>query len=139
MFSVSYELQFEYSYDTSGKLFPRLEFRVSDPASTAEGIDVQGYLDCGAERSLFNGWIGTALGIDVLSGQSIVYKTGAGTLLPATIHPVRLFHPDLGELDLEVGFSSSEVPRNLLGRDFFDLAQIGFREHHATFFITLKP
>jgi hypothetical protein len=38
-----------------------------------------------------------------------------------------------------VGFSSGEIHRNLLGRDFFNLAQIGFRERHLTFFITPSP
>jgi len=137
--TVSYQFEFQYSYDTAGKLFPRLEFQISDPGKPEETIDVQTYLDCGAEKSLMSGWIGVALGIDVLGGKPITYQTGAGTLLSATLHAVRLFHPDLGGFDLEVGFSTSEVPRNLLGRDFFNRAQIGFREHHLTFFVTPTP
>lgn len=139
MLAVSYQFEFLYSYDTTGKVFPRLEFQVSDPGNPGETIDIQTYLDCGAERSLLNGWIGAALGIDVLGGKPVTYQTGAGTLLSAALHTVRLLHPDLGEFDLEVGFSAGEVPRNLLGRDFFDLAQIGFREHHLAFFVTPSP
>ena len=41
MLTVSYQFEFQYSYDTAGKLFPRLEFQVSDqgvpcPAECAE-------------------------------------------------------------------------------------------------------
>jgi len=135
---VSYEYRFEYAHDPDGR-FPRLEVRVAKTGTPAEPIDVWAYLDSGAERSLFNGWIGAALGIDILEGPPIVYETGSGAPLSATLHSVRLFHPDLGEFDLEIGLSSSEIPRNLLGRDFFDLVQIGFREHHLAFFLTPRP
>ena len=139
MATVSYSFQYEYAYDADGKRFPRLELRASNPLKSVVPVDLRAYLDSGAERSLFNGWIGAVLGIDVLKGPRLIYETGAGTHLSATIHPVRLSHPDLGEFDIEVGFSSGEVPRNLLGRDFFDLVQIGFREHHLTFYVTPSP
>ena len=143
MITVSYEYRFEYAHDPDGSRFPRLEVRVSSPQTNGKRrdapIDVWAYLDSGAERSLFNGWIGAALGIDILDGPSIVYETGSGAPLSATLHPIRLFHPDLGELDLEAGLSTSEIPRNLLGRDFFDLVQIGFREHHLAFYLTPSP
>jgi hypothetical protein len=137
--TVSYEYRFEYTHDPDGRRFPRLEVRVASPEKPAEAVDVWAYLDSGAERSLFNGWIGAALGIDILDGPTLVYETGSGAPLSATLHPVRLFHPDLGDFDLEVGMSSSEIPRNLLGRDFFDLVQIGFREHHLAFYLTPSP
>lgn len=139
MVSVTYWYQFDYLYDLDGKQFPRLEFRVSNPSTDAEPIDLRVHLDSGAERSLFNGWVGPALGIDVLDGPRIDYETGTGTYFSANLHAVRLAHPDLGEFDLEVGFSSSEIPRNLLGRDFFDLVQVGFREHHLVFLVTPTP
>ena len=63
----------------------------------------------------------------------------AGGVLPATLHAVQLSHADLGTFELEVAFSTTEIRRNLLGRDFFDLVQIGFREHHLAFFITPTP
>jgi hypothetical protein len=48
-------------------------------------------------------------------------------------------HPDLGSFTLEVGFSSTDIHRNLLGRDFFNLAQIGFRERFLTLYVTPAP
>ena len=44
-----------------------------------------------------------------------------GTVLTATSHPVRLSHSDPGDFELEVGFTSVRIKRNLLGRDFFNL------------------
>lgn len=32
-------------------------------------------------------------------------------------------------------FSMADIQRNLLGRDFFDRIQVGFRESHSQFFI----
>jgi len=55
------------------------------------------------------------------------------------IHPVRLSHPDLSDFDLEVGFSTVPLRRNLLGRDFFSMVQIGFRERHQVFYVKAEP
>ena len=37
------------------------------------------------------------------------YQAGAGSLISATVHTVRLAHDDLGVFDIEVGLSSTEV------------------------------
>ena len=52
---------------------------------------------------------------------------------------MRLFHGDLGEFELEIGFSESPIRRNILGRDFFNLLQIGFRERYLVFYVTPTP
>ncbi len=136
---VDYPYRNNYSYDLTGRLYPRLLLRVTSPSGDSEPVDLYGYLDSGAERSLFSGWIGAALGIDILDGPRISYKTVAGTEMIGTLHQVRLQHPDLGSFDLEVGFSSSDISRDILGRDFFNLIQIGFRENQLAFFINPKP
>jgi len=79
------------------------------------------------------------LGIDILAGPRLVLQTTLGNRLEATLHPVRFMHPDLGSFTLEVGFSSTDIHRNLLGRDFFNLAQIGFRERFLTLYVTPAP
>jgi hypothetical protein len=139
--TVTYGSDFGYSYDADGKLCPLLKILVSSltAASPAVAVDIEASVDSGAERSLFNGRIGLALGLDVLRGPEVTFATMAGGLLAAKLHPVRLSHADLGTFELEVGFSTGEIPRNVLGRDFFDLVQIGFREHHLTFFVTPTP
>jgi len=32
-----------------------------------------------------------------------------------------------------------EISRNLIGRDFFNLVQVGFREKYLTFYLTPTP
>jgi hypothetical protein len=137
---VQYEHEFPYPYDEDGRRYPRLTVRVLNAANPTRGaIDVDAYLDSGAERSLFDGAIGRVIGIDLLSGEQKRYESTIGSSIPATLHAVRLEHLDVGAFELTVGFSSSRIKRNLLGRDFFNLAQIGFREHHLAFFITPRP
>lgn len=139
MWPVSYAHRLDYSHDLAGKRFPRLTFRVSNPADPSLAVDVKAYLDSGSERSLFDGRIGALLGVDILRGERIRFASATGSSFTATIHPVRLVHEDLGRFDLEVGFSTGELQRNLLGRDFFDLIQIGFRENQLAFFVTPRP
>lgn len=97
------------------------------------------YLDCGAERSLFSGTLAAPLGIDLLQGRRIAYFSAGGMRMDAFLHAVQIQHPELGQFDLEVGFSSVSLARNLLGRDFFNLVQLGFREHHLVFYVTPEP
>ena len=139
MTTVSYASDFGYSYDAEGNLCPLLKLFVSSLSETSPAIDIEAGVDSGAERSLFNGRIGLALGLDVLRGQKVAFATMAGGLIDATLHPVRLSHTELGTFELDVGFTTGEIPRNVLGRDFFDLVQIGFREHQLTFFVTPTP
>ena len=134
--TVTYEYEFEYDHDPDGKRYPRLSFQVARTAEPSRTIDVEAHLDLGAERSLFSGLIGAALDIDMLSGPQLVFQSAMGSRLVTRLHPVVLTHPDLGSFDLEVGFSTSDIQRNLLGRDFFDFVQIGIREHHLALYIT---
>ncbi len=139
MLTASYDHEFEYPYDEVGRRAPRLTFRAYAREDAETALDVEAYLDSGAEKSLFNGEIGRTLGIDILAGKRITYQAAIGGHLSATIHPVRLVHDDLGVFHLDVGFTSGEISRNLLGRDFFNLIQIGFRERHLAFYIKPVP
>ena len=69
--TVHYPFEINYLYDQDGKLFPRLTFNVSVPATPSRTVVVDTYLDPGSERTV-------------------------------------------------------PIQRNLLGRDFFNLVQIGF-------------
>ena len=42
-------------------------------------------------------------------------------------------------IDLDIGFSTVPLRRNLLGRDFFNLVQIGFRERQQVFYVRGEP
>jgi len=137
--TIEYPYQFDYTYDEHGDLFPRLPLGVSRPGHSGKPVDIDAHVDSGAERSLFDGWIGASLGIDVLAGSRFAFETTMGSVLTATMHTVQLLHPELGTFELEVGFSSSHIRRNLLGRDFFNLVQIGFRERHSLFYVSARP
>ena len=102
-------------------------------------FDVEAYLDSGCEYTLFNGWVATTLGLDLLAGRRRRFGSASGSVVEAAIHPVHLVHDDLGAFDLDVAFSLTDIRRSLLGRDFFALAQIGFREYHQCFFVTMGP
>ena len=137
MITVSYTYSFNYAFvgDTS---HPVLAIQLSSLASDRK-LDTDAYLDSGAQRSLFDGWIAAALGLDLFAGPAIKYVSTSGTEIVARLHNVRLFRPDLGDYELEIGFSLDRIARNLLGRDFFAKLQIGFREQHLRFFIEPQP
>jgi len=136
--SIAYEYEFLYSQDEDGKLRPRLTLSVSNTAVTDSSLDIDAYLDTGAEVSLFNGSICQVIGINLLDGEPLHFRSTNSASVEARLHEVRLAHPDLGVFSLTLGFTIQQITRNLLGRDFFDLIQIGFREHHAKFFVALE-
>ena len=138
MVSVTYPFQFAYPLMEGGH-FPALQLRMQALQEPPQPVDVYAYLDSGAEQSLFDGGIARAIGLDLLTGRPKRYRSTVGEGIDARLHRVHLVHDDLGAFELEVGFSSGEISRNLLGRDFFNLVQIGFREHHLTFHVNPVP
>src|SRR5262249_8090177 len=137
MVTIQYVAEFAYTHDPlSGDPFPILLLQVANPHDPGQALDINAYLDSGAQRSLFDGWIATALGFDLLSGPELRYISIAGVGLAARLYQVRLTHPNLGSVELEVGFSTAPISRNLLGRDFFNFFQIGFHERYLTFYMS---
>lgn len=55
------------------------------------------------------------------------------------VHRVSLSHPTLGNFEIEIGFSTEPIRREILGRDFFSQIQIGFREKQLSYYITPEP
>jgi len=140
MVTVEYDHEIPYAHDPNGRQYPRLTLRLMNPADAERAVDLDAYLDSGAERSLFDGSFALLLGIDDLfAGHQIAFQSTAGLALEARLHPVRLSHPALGFFDLEVGFSTAPIRRNLLGRDFFSRVQIGFRESRLALYISPQP
>lgn len=137
-FTVQYSQRFNYR-EINEKSFPVLQLGVSSPSQPALSVDIDAYLDSGAEYSLFNGWIARSLGFDLYSGPLRPYGTTAGHRIEGRVHPVRLSHPDLGSFELEMGFSTEQISRDLLGRDFFELIQIGFRQRHRVYYLSPTP
>lgn len=138
MVTVSYTYQFNYR-EFSGGRYPILQLSVSNPSDPEQAVDIDAYLDSGAERSLFTRSIARVVGLDLLSGTPKKYSSTAGSSVEARLHQVKLSHPNLGSYNLEIGFSVGEIQRNLLGRDFFNEVQIGFRERHFSYYVTPTP
>ena len=140
MVTVQYQHEFPYTYvGEYDDYFPILTLRMTNPRQSEQSLDIDGYLDSGAKRSLFDGWIAATLGFDLFSGPKVTHGSSTGFQITGHLHQVRFFHPALGSFDLEISFSTVEISRNLIGRDFFNLVQVGFREKYLTFYLTPTP
>ena len=133
---VAFEHAFEYPFDARGTRVPALRFRVSSPPSREQGVDVFAALDTGAERSIFVGELAPAIGLDLLGGRTMEFRSAAGLTVATRLHKVRFEHEVLEPMELEVAFSTGALSRNLLGRDFFELFQVGFREQWMEFYLS---
>jgi hypothetical protein len=136
--TVNYRYVFNYRGIDEDN-FPIIQLRVLNPVDLQQGMDADGYLDSGCQASLFDGSIARIIGLDLLAGERKFYGTLTGPQIEARLHTIRLSHPDLGDFDLRIGFSLTQIPRNLLGRDFFNLTQVGFRERRLTFYMNRTP
>lgn len=105
----------------------------------ATSMDIDVCLDTGAGLSLIDGQIALSLGLDLYAGTAIPLSTATGMRFEARLHRVVLQHETLGRFEFEVGFTTSDLYRNLLGRDFMNFVQVGFRENQLTFYVTPKP
>lgn len=137
--TVSYDHEYIYPYDDRGERCPVLQVQLINPGELSRAVEVDAYVDSGAGKSLFDGRLAPAIGLELMDGRPQVYSPTSGPGLRARLHQVFISHPDLGGFTLEVGFSEVGIWRNLLGRDFFALIQIGFRERHSTFYVSPSP
>lgn len=137
--TVDYEYEYLYRYIDQGHGHPLLQIHLVNPSDPKRAFEVDAHLDSGAGRSLFDGQLALAIGLDLMAGERKQYSSTARSIVWARLHKVRIEHPDLGSFQLEAGFSEDGIIRNLLGRDFFALVQIGFREKHSTFYLTSSP
>lgn len=138
MVTVDYQYTFNYRQFGS-RSFPILQARISHLDNPELAFDTDVYLDSGAEGSVLNGNLLAALGIELINNKPRRYSSTLGNSITAYLHEVRLTIPDVADFHLEIGFSNGEIRRNLLGRDFFDLVQIGFREHQLQYYLEPTP
>ena len=102
---------------------PVLTVTLSKPDGGEESIDVDAHLDSGASTSLFDGSFLSALGVQLMNDRRKSFMSTTGNSVEAYIHRIRVTLPDLGDFDLDIGFSNAQIVRNLLGRDFFNFVQ----------------
>ena len=138
MVTVIYQHERSYRDLGTGGV-PVVALSISLRDHTQNTIDVDAHLDSGAERSLFNGFIIASLGAELLNANSKPYSSTVGDEITGYLHRVRLTVPEVGSFELEVGFSDRLIRRNLLGRDFFNLVQIGFRENQLKYYLNPSP
>lgn len=69
MVTVSYTFELPYLYGANQRRAPGLLLQISNPDDSAQTLETDAYLDSGTERSLFDGQIAAALGLDLLSGR----------------------------------------------------------------------
>jgi hypothetical protein len=102
-------------------------------------------VDSGAEHCLFSFSIGTFLGIDVFAGEEIrLGSLGAVEPMKAYLHNVEMEVLTYEEEDgvpwrfsTRVAFSTSNIPRNILGREgFFKHAHVGFVEMEQKIYLS---
>ena len=138
MVTVEYSHRFYYREMIEGQS-PVLTATMSSLEGGEGSIDIDAYLNSGASTSLFNGSFLSALGIPLINDRRKLFASTAGNSVEAYIHRVRLTLPELGAFDLDIGFSNTQIIRNLLGRDFFNLVQIGFRERQSEYYLDPRP
>lgn len=138
MVTVDYHHEIPYAYE-NGRHYPRLTLRLANLRDPEQAIDLDAYLDSGAERSLFSGCLAPVVGIDLLAGQVFRLQSTTGQTLPARLHTVHIAHALLGSFAIEVAFSAGPIARNLLGRDFFSRVHVGFRENRLALYVTALP
>ena len=138
MVLVNYPHSFNYRELPFGN-FPIIQVRITRQDDPELGIDIDAYLDSGAELSLFNGDFLAALDISLINNRPKPYSSTVGHSVTGYLHEVRLTVPNVGDFNLEIGFSDVPIRRNLLGRDFFNFVQIGFREHQQQYYLNTTP
>jgi hypothetical protein len=136
--TITYQHECSYRDLGTGEA-PVLALSVSMAANSRNTIDVDAHLDSGAEVSLFNGFIIPSLGGELLNSNRKSFRSTAGDEVIAYLHRVRIVVPEIGNFDWEIGFSDRQIRRNLLGRDFFNRVQIGFRENHLKYYLNPSP
>ena len=139
--TIDYAYEIPYTVDPrNNRSFPRLLVRLTNLAEPSRAIDTDVFLDSGAEISLFDLQYAAILGLDLTSAPARQWGSSVrGLALEGKLHRISIAHDLVGEFDLEVGFAERSISRNLLGRDFFNCVQIGFRERHLTLYLTPSP
>ena len=97
--------------------------------------DVIALVDSGADLCLFHTDIGRLIGIDVESGQRLVFQGVSGAGAAAYLHRVDVTVRGVSSTSVEVGFTDSmAVGTGLLGQHgFFENFVVAFRMLEKTF------
>ena len=109
--------------------------QLQNPTTGTKTLETNAELDSGAEYSLFDGQLAVDIGLDLFEGTPFAFGLVNGISLNSRILPVVITHGELGRFNFHARFSTGPLRRNILGRDFFDLLQVGFDEHHSEVYL----
>lgn len=134
---VDYPLTYAYTLLNGGIIAPILPVRLI----STDGLrhqDTTALVDSGADVSVFHAVFARAISIDIEAGREET-ATGVSGDISIYYHRVQI-QVDTEIYDLEVGFTDDlHTPENLLGRDWFNQIQLGFRENLREFYLRLEP
>jgi hypothetical protein len=133
--TVVYQFRIPYLRRLDGSPFPGLVVELQNAFTGAKTLEINAELDSGAEYSLFQGQWALAIGLDLFGGTPFALGLANGSSLDSRILPVVITHGELGRFNFHARFSTGPLRRNILGRDFFDLLQVGFDEHHSEVYL----
>ena len=136
---VSYAHQLPYLNPEHGPSYPGLLIQLQNPADLDLVVEISAHVDTGAERCVLDGRMALAIELDLMAGLPFKLTATSGHGIEARLHNVRILHELLGVFQVEAAFTVGEIRRQLLGRDFLKLIQIGFREQLAEFYVTPTP
>jgi len=139
MVAVDYSIEVPYLIGMNGKSFPGLVVTLADASEPSDAVEVRAELDSGAEFSLIDGEFASAIGLELSAGSEFRFVTLGGATIDSRILQVVLRHADLGAFRIGLRFSTNKIRRNILGRDFFSLIQIGFQERHLMVYLNATP
>lgn len=108
---------------------------LQNPVTGAKSLQLNAEFDSGAEYSLFDGQLTLDVGLDLFSGKPFLFELISGVSLDARVLPALISHRELGRFNLNLRFGTVPLRRNILGRDFFDLLQVGFDEHQSEVYL----
>lgn len=139
---VDYDHELSYLYPVDRRRvppFPGLLLEITGSTGAQSAIEIQAHLDTGTEYSVFDGQFARTLDLDLLAGERVRLEPTHGGHLEARFHQVAVRHELLGQFPLRVAFTLGAIRRNLLGRDFMRLIQLGFRESQSALYVSARP
>ena len=113
--------------------------RLGLSAGSSSAVDITAHLDSGTERTLLDGSFAAAVGLILFDGTPLDFYSATGNRMESRVHRVAFSHELLGDWEMDVGFSTGKITRNLLGLDFFNLFQICFHERQQRLLMNREP
>jgi hypothetical protein len=123
---VAFNIPYSYYPDGRGGALPNVFFSVLlGHEASKKQVPVQGLIDSGAARSIFDARLAKMIGLDLKAGERAAAQ-GIGGIVEIWLHDVVLHLPG-GDVFIRAGFQEDLPVAGLLGMDgFFEHFRITF-------------